>query len=96
MLQHLILMSILLGITGIAFVFLGPFGIVLVGLFTMFVCTSGELRENNPSIGFYRSPEQRAAMAEERLSSVAPHKLYRWCGIGLLFIGIIAFLWDQS
>ena len=40
-------------------------------------------------------PEQRAAIAEERVRSVAPLKFYRWCGIVIVVIGIAGFVWEQ-
>jgi hypothetical protein len=97
----------LIGLIGVAFVMvviLGPFGLILLGLFTLFVCTSGQLRENTPMGGIgvfearpasHSSPEQRAAMAEERGRFLAPLRFYRWCGVVLLIAGVAAFAWQQ-
>jgi len=100
--------AILFGLIGVAFVLvvvLGPFGLILLGLFTLFVCTSVGLREDAPTWGTevfkartasHSSPEQRAAMAEERERSLAPLRFYRWCGVALIVVGIAGFAWMQS
>ena len=75
--QQSIVAAGLIVMAGIAFAFLGPFGIILFALFILFICVSGELREHSPS-ALYGSPEQRAAIAEERARAVAPLKYYRW------------------
>jgi uncharacterized protein (DUF58 family) len=93
--QRSIALAILLSMAGIAFAFLGAFGVILFGLFVIFICTSGELREHGPTLAVGRSPEQRAAIAEERVRSVTPVKFYRWCGIVILVIGIAGFVWEQ-
>ena len=73
-----------LGLIGVAFamvVILGPFGLILLGLLTLFICTSVSLREDNPTwgpevfksrIGGDSSPEQRAAQAAEREQTLKP------------------------
>ena len=94
--QRCIVLAIFIGMAGIAFAFLSAFGVILFGLFIIFICTSGELRENSPTSAVGRSPEQRAAIAEESVRSVAPLKFYRWCGIVLLVIGIAGFVWEQG
>jgi hypothetical protein len=93
--QRSVVLAILLCMAGIAFAFLGAFGVILFGLFVIFICTSGELRERGPMLAVGRSPEQRAAIAEERVRSVAPVKFYRWRGIVILVIGIAGFVWEQ-
>jgi hypothetical protein len=99
--------AILIGLIGIAFVMvvvLGPFGLILLGLLTLFICTSVQLREDIPvrSVEVFRarmeppiSPEQRAAMAEERRHLLVPLRFYRWCGVVLLVAGIAGFVWQQ-
>ena len=93
--QQPIVLAILLGMAGIAFVFLGAFGVILFALFIIFICTSAELHEHTPTSATEsrRPPEQRTGIAEERARSVAPIKFYRWCGIILLVIGIAGFVW---
>ena len=93
--QRSIVLAILIVMASNAFAFLGAFGVILFGLFVIFICTSGELRENSPTSAVGRSPEQRAAFAEERVRAVAPLKFYRWCGIVMLVIGIAGFVWEQ-
>jgi uncharacterized protein (DUF58 family) len=93
--QRYIVLAIFIGMAGIAFAFLGAFGVILFGLFIIFICASGELRENSPTSAVGRSPEERAAIAEERVRSVASLKFYRWCGFVLLVIGIAGFVWEQ-
>ena len=82
---------------------LGPFGLILLGLGILFVCTSISLREDNPTWGaeVFRAqqakpnaPEHRAAQIEERTLSRAPLRFYRWCGMALLVAGITGFLWQ--
>jgi uncharacterized membrane protein len=94
--QRYVVLAIFIGMGGIAFAFLGAFGVILFGLFIIFICTSGELRENSPTSAVGGSPEQRAATAEERVRSVASLKFYRWCGFVLLVIGIAGFVWEQG
>ena len=64
-------------------VILGPFGLIVLGLLTLFVCTSFSLREDAPTWGTevfrarmakHSSPEQRAAVDEARSSR------WRRCG----------------
>ena len=46
--------AVLFGLIAVAFVMvviLGPFGLVLLGLLTLFVCISVSLREENPTWG---------------------------------------------
>jgi hypothetical protein len=85
-------------------VILGPFGLIVLGLLTLFVCTSVNLREDAPTWGTevfrsrmakHSSPEQRAAVEEARQLSLAPLRFYRWCGIILLVAGIAGFAWQQ-
>jgi hypothetical protein len=94
--QRPVMLAILIAIAGIAFAFLGAFGVILFALFIIFICASSELREHIPTSATERrgSPEQRAAIAEDRIRSVAPMKFYRWCGIVLLVIGIAGFVWE--
>jgi uncharacterized membrane protein YdcZ (DUF606 family) len=99
--------AVLVGLIGVAFVLvviLGPFGLILLGLAVLFVCTAMHGREDAPTSGteVFRaqmvgqsSPEQRAALAEERERTLAPLKFYRWCGGALLVAGIAAFAWQQ-
>ena len=98
--------AMLIGLIGIAFVtvvILGPFGLILLGLMALFVCTSVQLREDIPvtSIEVFKartqsrtSPELRAAMAEDRQRLFAPLRFYRGCGAALLLAGIAGFAWQ--
>jgi hypothetical protein len=94
--QRSIVLVVLVGMASIGFAFLGAFGVILCGLFVIFICTSGELREHSPTSAVVGSPEQRADIAEERVRSVAPLKFYRWCGIVMLVIGIAGFVREQG
>ena len=43
--------AVLIGLIAVSFVMvviLGPFGLILLGLFTLFICTSAQLRETTP------------------------------------------------
>jgi hypothetical protein len=100
-------LAILIGLTTLAFVMvliLGPFGLILLGLATLFVCTSISLRDDNPAwgtevfkgrIGGLKTPEQRAAEAAEKEQTLAPLRFYRWCGIALVVAGSAGFAWQQ-
>jgi fatty acid desaturase len=80
---------ILVALVGFPFVLVfvwGSFGLILLGLLTLFLCTSLGLREES-------TPEDRAAQAEERKRSLGPLSFYRWFGVVLLAAGIAAFLW---
>jgi len=92
--QRCIVLAIFIGMAGIAFALLGAFGVILFALFIIFICTSGELHENSPTLAVGGSPEQRAATAEERVRSVTSLKFYRWCGFVLLVIGVTGFVWE--
>lgn len=81
-------------------VLLGPFGLILLGLGVLFVCTSISLRDDNPTWGVevfkgMQSPEDRAARARDRRQSLASLTFYRWCGVVLLVTGIAGFVWQQ-
>lgn len=99
--------AVIIGLIGAAcamVVIIGPFGLILLGLFTLFVCTSMNLREDAPTWGTdvfrarmtgYGSPEQRAAMLEERRADLSPLRFYSRCGIVLVVAGILGFAWQQ-
>jgi len=98
---------ILFGLIGAAVVMvttLGPFGLILLGLMTLFICVSLNMNEDSPTWGTevfkarlstHGSPEQRAALKEERAQSLAPLTFYRWCGFALVVAGIAGFIWQQ-
>jgi hypothetical protein len=100
--------AVLICLIAVAFVMvviLGPFGLIVLGLLTLFVCTSVSLREDAPTsatevfrsrMAKHSSPEQRAAVDEARRVSLAPLRFYRWCGIILLLAGVAGFAWQQS
>ncbi len=99
--------AVLIGLISVTFVMvviLGPFGLILLGLLTLFVCTSVQLREDTPTWSTEvfkaqtvspRSSEQRAAMAEERAGAIGPLRFYRWCGVVLLVAGVAGFVWQR-
>ena len=84
-------------------VILGPFGLILLGVIVLFICTSMSLREDAPISGTVfkarvtspRSPEQRAAEAAEKHSFLSSLRFYRWCGIVLVVAGAAGFVWQQ-
>src|ERR1700712_2601340 len=92
--------AVLIGLIAIAFVIVvifGPFGLVLLGLFTLFICTAFQLNDDVPTWGTelfrarmasHGSPEQRAAMLEEKSTQLSPLRFYRWCGVALLVAGV--------
>jgi hypothetical protein len=92
------------GVTFGAVVLLGPFGLILLGLLILFVCTSVDLGADTPtwSTAMFRaqidqssSPEQRAARLAERDHALAPWRLYRWYGAVLIVAGIAGFVLQQ-
>jgi hypothetical protein len=98
------ILIVLIAVAFVLVVILGPFGLILISLLTLFVCTSVSLREDNPTwgpevfkarIGSHGSPEQRAAQAAEREQALTPLRFYRWCGVVLLVAGIAGFVWQQ-
>ncbi len=101
--------AVLIGLAGVAFaavVFLGPFGLVLLGVMILFVCTSISLRDETPvaAVDVFRSrmdspksPEQRAAAQAEKHALLSSLRFYRWCGLGLVIAGAAGFafqLWQ--
>ena len=99
--------AVLIGLIGASFVvvvILGPFGLILLGLVTLFICTSMDLREDTPTWGVqvfkarlerHGSAEQRAAGAAERRQALQPLRFHRWCGLVLLVAGLAGFAWQQ-
>jgi hypothetical protein len=98
--------AILIVLIAVAFVMveiLGPFGLVVLGLLTLFICTQYDLNDDNPSWGTHvfrarmadrGSREQRAALREEKRVSMSPLRFYRWCGVVLLVAGLAGFAWQ--
>jgi hypothetical protein len=98
---------VLLFLIAIAFVvviILGPFGLVLLGLAVLFVCTAVSLDDANPtwSVEVFRarqldstSPEQKAAHAEDRKRLLGSLRFYRLCGLTLLIVGVAGFVWQR-
>jgi hypothetical protein len=99
--------AVLAGLIGLAFVLvvvLGPFGLILLGLITLVICTSVELQEDTPTWGVEvfkariaraRTPEQHAAKTLERQIALQPIRFYRWCGVVMLLAGVAGFLWQS-
>jgi hypothetical protein len=99
--------AVIIGLIALAFVMvtvLGPFGLILLGLFTMFVCTSFRLSDDVPTWGVevFRprmsnddSSERRAARFAEKRSELSSVRFYNGCGAVLIVAGILGFLWQQ-
>jgi hypothetical protein len=99
---------VLIGLVAVAFVLVvlwGPLGLMVLGLFTLLVCTSFNLHEGTPTWGVevfkaridsHGSPEQRAAMLEGRRADLSPLRFFRRCGAVLLIAGAAGFLWQLS
>jgi hypothetical protein len=100
--------AVLIGLIAVAFVLVevwGPFGLVVLGLAALLVCTSLSLHDDTPTWGteFFRtrmashgSPEQRAAMLDEKRSRLSPLNFYRWCGVVLIVAGMSGFIWQLA
>jgi hypothetical protein len=99
--------AVLIGLACVAVLMvavLGPFGLVLLGLLTLLLCTLFELNSEVPTwgtggfearMGNSGSPEQRAAMREDRRAHLSPLRFYRWCGAALVLAGGAGFVWQQ-
>jgi hypothetical protein len=99
--------AVLIGLVPVVIVMvmiLGPFGLVILGLITLFICTSLALNDEVPirNAEIFRtrfdraaSPESRAALHEEKRIRLAPLRFYRWCGVGLIAAGLAGFAWQQ-
>ena len=83
---------------------LGLMGLLLLGSATWLVCLRAELNQDAPTwstevfkarMDGRRSPEQRAAMFEERGAFVSPMRFYRRCGMALAAVGSVGFIWQQ-
>jgi hypothetical protein len=100
--------AVLLGLAAMAIVLvviLGPFGLVLLGLLTVFVCSQFTLDEHAPTWGRHVfgaamddavPPEQRAAQAAARQVALSPVHYYRWCGVVLLLAGVAGVAWQYG
>lgn len=83
---------------------LGFMGLLLLGSATWLVCIMAELDQDAPTwgtevfkarLGARRSPEQHAAMLDERRAFVSPLRFYRRCGMILAAVGGAGFVWQQ-
>ena len=83
---------------------LGFVGLLLLGSATWLVCIRAKLDQDIPAWGTEvfkvrmdgrRSPEQQAAMLEERRAFTSPLRFYRRCGMVLTAIGAAGFIWQQ-
>jgi hypothetical protein len=99
-----IVLIILIGVAFVMVEILGPFGLIVLGLIVLFIGTQYHLNDDVPAWGteVFRarmarsgSPEQRAAMQEEKRMNMSPLRFYRWGGGVLLFAGIAGFVWQQ-
>jgi hypothetical protein len=98
--------TVILGLicaAGLMVVILGPFGLILLGLVVLFVCSQFSLNEEAAGGGLEvlkarldrsASPEQRAAMLEQREENAGPLRFYRWYGAALLAAGVLGFAWQ--
>ena len=99
--------AVLAGLAAVAVVLvviLGPFGLLLLGLLTTFVCTQFSLHEHAPSWGAAAMraqiaepgrPDARAAAAEARQAALAPVRFYQGCGVLLVVAGIGGLAWQH-
>ncbi len=82
---------------------LGFFGLLILGVLTVLVCTLASLNDDVPTWGTEvfkarmsegGSPEQLASARAERRAFISPFVFYRRCGIGLTVIGATGFAWQ--
>jgi hypothetical protein len=97
-------LAVLIAVVFVMVNLLGPAGLVLLGLFVLFISTAMNLYEDAPSwgtevfrarIASHGSPEQRAAMFDEKRASLSPLRFYRWGGVVLVVAGAAGFAWQQ-
>ena len=94
----------LAGVAVVLVVVLGPFGLVLLGLLTLFVCSQFSLDEHAPTWGrsVFRarltdalSVEQQAAVTAARRAALSPVRFYGVCGAVLLAAGLAGLAWQH-
>jgi hypothetical protein len=100
--------AVLIGLIAVASVMvqvLGPFGLVVLGLISLFICTAYELNHDTPSWGTevfrarmrYRATmEERASVREDRRVSLSPLHFFRCCGAVLVVAGLALFVWQYA
>ena len=85
-------------------VILGPFGLVVLGLLTLFVCSRFSLDEHAPTWGTptfkaqltpAESVEEQAGAAAERQAALSPVRYYFGCGVVLLVAGLGGLAWQH-
>ena len=83
--------------------YLGPFGLVLLGLLTLLICNQYTLDETAAGWGTAvfrqqmaqaRSAEERAASLEARRVALAPVRFYQRCGGALVVAGLAGLAWQ--
>ncbi len=98
------LIAVLIGAAALVANRLGFMGLLLLGSATWLACIRAELDQDTPTWGTEmfkarmdgrRSPEQHAAMLEERRAFVSPLRFYRRCGMVLAAAGAAGFIWQQ-
>jgi hypothetical protein len=97
-------LSVLIAVAFVTVNLLGPAGLVILGLFVLFICTAVNLYEDAPTWGTevfkarianHGSPERRTAMFDEKRASLSPIRFYCWCGVVLVVAGAAGFTWQQ-
>ena len=98
---------VIFGLIGAAIVVadaLGFMGLLILGAMTWLVCVLAEMDQDAPTWGaeVFRvrmkgggSPEQRAAMLEERHTFTSLLRLYRRSGMFLTIVGLLGFMWQR-
>ncbi len=99
--------AVIFGLIGAAIVVadvLGFLGLLILGAMTWLVCVRAEMDQDAPTWGaeVFRarmkgggSPEQRAAMLEERHAFLSPLHLCRRGGMFLTVVGLAGFIWQR-
>ena len=97
-------LAVLIAVVFVTVNLLGPAGLVLLGLFVLFICTAMNLYEDTPTwgtevfkarIASHGSPEQRSAMFDAKRASLSPIRFCRRCGVVLVVAGAAGFIWQQ-
>ncbi len=92
-------LAVLFSVAVVLVDWLGPFGLVLIGLIVWLACVRAAQTEASPTWGPAvfgaamrrpTSPESRAAQDAERQTALAPLHFFRRCGMALTGIGVVA------
>jgi hypothetical protein len=96
---------ILIGLAALTVGMFGPFGLIILGLFTWLACTRLSLGDKGSASsqaifaaqmgGRPATPEEKAAAAADRDATSVQLRFFRCCGVVLIIAGAAGFAWQQ-